>query len=113
VANYRVSTEYRKQTIIQQTKQNTHNESKTRKKKRGNYQSRLFKLKYELLKISTNSQTEFAVETHLAVGQWLEEQLNIEKFQMFRVGTREPTASSTEGQNLVSLKIFIKNRASM
>jgi hypothetical protein len=28
---------------------------------------------------------------------------------MFRVGTRKPTASRTEGQNLVPLKTFIKN----
>jgi hypothetical protein len=34
----------------------------------------LFKLKYELLKISINLQTQFAEETHLAVGQWLEKQ---------------------------------------
>jgi hypothetical protein len=49
-----------------------------------------------LLKISTNLQTEFPAETRLAVGQWLEEQLNIDKFRMFRVGTRKPTASRTE-----------------
>jgi hypothetical protein len=40
-------------------------------RKRKNDQTRLFKLKYELLKISTNLRTEFAAETHLAVGQWL------------------------------------------
>jgi hypothetical protein len=45
-------------------------------------ETRLFKLKYELLRVSTNLQTKFAAETHLAVGQWLEE-LNIEIFQMF------------------------------
>jgi hypothetical protein len=82
-------------------------------KKREKNESRLFKLKYELLKISTNLQTGFAAETCLAVGQWLEEQLNIDNFRMFRVGTRNPTASRTEGQNLAPLKIFIKNRASM
>jgi hypothetical protein len=50
-------------------------------KKRGdNDQTRVFKRKYELLKISTSLQTESAAETHLAVGQWLEEQPNIEKF---------------------------------
>jgi hypothetical protein len=42
-------------------------------------QTRLVKLKYELLKISTNVLTESAAETHLALGRWLEEQL------MFRV----------------------------
>jgi hypothetical protein len=65
-----------------------------------NDQTGLFKLKYGL-------QTEFAAETHLDVGQWPEEQLNIEKFRMLRVGTRKPTASRTEGQNLTPLKTFI------
>jgi hypothetical protein len=65
---------------------------------------------YRLLKISTNLQTEFAARIRLAVGQWLQEQLNVENFRMFRVGTRKPTASRTEGQNLVPLKTFIKNR---
>jgi hypothetical protein len=55
--------------------------------------------KCRLLKISRNLQTEFAARTHLAVGQWLEEQLNVEKFRMFRVGTRKPSASRTGGQN--------------
>jgi hypothetical protein len=63
---------------------------------------------YRLLKISTNLQIEFAARTHLAVGQWLEEQLNVEKFRMFRVGTRKPTASRTEGQNLVPKKYLLK-----
>jgi hypothetical protein len=57
VANYRVSTEYRKQTIIQQTKQNTHKQDKRKEKKKKEKkkdQTRLFKLKYELLKVSTN-----------------------------------------------------------
>jgi hypothetical protein len=75
VANYRVSTECKKQ----QTKQNSHNENKTRKKiKRKNDRNRLFKFKYVLLKISTNLQSELAAETHLTVEQWLEDQLNIE-----------------------------------
>jgi hypothetical protein len=70
VANYRVSTKYKKQTIIQLTIQNTHTENKTRKKE--NDQTRLFKLKYELLKIFPNLPSEFGAETRLAVGQWLE-----------------------------------------
>jgi hypothetical protein len=78
-----------------------------------NCQANLFKLKYNLLKISINSQTEFAATTHLAVGQWAEEQLNLDNFRMFREGTRKPTLSRTEGQNLAPLKTFIKNRASM
>jgi hypothetical protein len=53
-------------------------------------------------------QTEFSARMHLAVELWLEEQLNVERFQMFRVGTRKPTASRTEGQNLVSLKYLLK-----
>jgi hypothetical protein len=77
-----------------------------------NCQAKLFKLKCNLLKISINSQTEFAATTHLAVGQWAEE-LDVEKFRMLREGTRKPTASRTEGQNLAPVKTFIKNRASM
>jgi hypothetical protein len=73
-------------------------------------QTRLFKLKYELVQISANLRTEFAAEKHLPVGQLLEEQLNIEKFRMFRVGTHKPTASRTEGQNLAPLNTFIKER---
>jgi hypothetical protein len=96
-------------------KQNETNIIRTRHgKKRGkNDQIMHFKLKFELLKLSTNLQTELEAETHLPVGQWLEEQLNIEKFRMFRVGTRKPTASRTEGQDLLPLKTFIKKRASM
>jgi hypothetical protein len=56
---------------------------------------------------------EFAARTHLAVGQWLEEQLDLEKFRMFGVGTRKLTASRTEEQNSVPLEIFIKDRASI
>jgi hypothetical protein len=63
--------------------------------------------------MSTNLPTEFTARTHLAVGQWLEEQINVEKFRMFRVGTCKPTASRTEGQNLMPLEIFIKYRASI
>jgi hypothetical protein len=78
-----------------------------------NCQAKLFKLKCNLLKISINSQTVFEATIHLAVGQWAEKQLNVEKIRMFREGTRKPTASRTEGQNLAPLKTFIKNRASM
>jgi hypothetical protein len=59
---------------------------------------------YGLLKVSTNLQAEFEVRTHLALGQWLEEQLNVEKPRLFQVGTRKPTASRTAGQNSVPLK---------
>jgi hypothetical protein len=61
-------------------------------------QLRLFKLKHDLLKISVDLQTAFAADTHLAEGQWLKEQLNVVKLRMFRVGTRMPTVSRTEGQ---------------
>jgi hypothetical protein len=74
--------------------------------------SRLFTLKREFLKISVNFQTALAAETHLAEGKWLEEQLNVVKLRMFRVGTRMPTVSRRDGQNLTPLKIFIKNKAS-
>jgi hypothetical protein len=75
-------------------------------------QLRLLKLKHDLLEISVYLQTAFAAETHLAEGQWLKEQLNVVKLRMFRVGTRRPTVSRTEGQCLVPLKAFIKNSAS-
>jgi hypothetical protein len=64
-------------------------------------QPRLFKLKHDLLKISLDLQTAFAADTHLAEGQWLKEQLNVAKLRMFRVGTRMPTVSRTEGRCLV------------
>jgi hypothetical protein len=57
-------------------------------------------------------QTAFAADTHFAEGQWLKEELNVLKLRMFRVGTRMPTVSRTEGQYLVPLKAFIKNNAS-
>jgi hypothetical protein len=75
-------------------------------------QIRIFKLKHDLLKISIDLQTAFAADTHLAEGQWLKEQVNVVKLRMFRVGTRRPTVSMTEGQCLVPLKTFIKNSAS-
>jgi hypothetical protein len=61
------------------------------------YHLRLFTLKYDLLKISVYLQTAFAAETHLAERQWLKEQLNVLKLRMFRVGTRMPTVSRTDG----------------
>jgi hypothetical protein len=73
---------------------------------------RLYEFKHDLLKISVDLETAFTAETHLAEGQWLKEQLNVVKLRMFRVGTRMPTVSRTEGQCLVPLKIFIKNNTS-
>jgi hypothetical protein len=75
-------------------------------------QLRLFKLKHALVKIALDLQTAFAADTHFAEGQWLKEQLNAVNLRMFRVGTRRPTVSRTEGQCLVSLETFIKNNAS-
>jgi hypothetical protein len=49
-------------------------------------QFRLLTLKQEFLKASVHLQSVFAVETHLAEGQWLEEQLKMLKLPMFRVG---------------------------
>jgi hypothetical protein len=54
-----------------------------------------------------------AADTHFAEGQWLTEQLNVVKLRMFRVETRRPTVSRTEGQYLVPQKTFIKNSASI
>jgi hypothetical protein len=68
--------------------------------------------KPELLKISAGLRTACAAETRETERQWLKEQLNVLKLCMFRVGTRMPTVSTTEGQHLAPLKTFIKNNAS-
>jgi hypothetical protein len=107
MVNYRVST-------------NTNNSNKTTQDKTNNKvtkqrkmeQLRLLKLKHDLLKLSVNLQTAFAADTHLAEGQCLEDQLNVIKLRTFRVGTRMPTVSRTEGQYLVPLMTLIKNNAS-
>jgi hypothetical protein len=93
VANYRVSTNTNNSNKTTQDKTN-----KTTTKERKMDQLRLFTLKYDLLKISVDLQTSFAVEIHLAEGQWLKEQLNVLKLRVFRVGTRMPTVSRREGQ---------------
>jgi hypothetical protein len=46
---------------------------------------RLLILNQDFLKMSLSLQTAFAVEIHLADGQWLEEQVNMLKLRMFRV----------------------------
>jgi hypothetical protein len=69
-------------------------------------------LKLEFLKIPVSLQTVFEVETCLAVGKWLEEQVNMLKLRMLRLGTRRPTISRTYGQHLVPIKTFIKNKVS-
>jgi hypothetical protein len=62
-----------------------------------------------LTKKSINLQTALAADTHLPEGQWLKEQLNVVKLRMFRVGTRRPTSSRTEGQYLAPQKAFKNN----
>jgi hypothetical protein len=51
---------------------------------------------------TTTSLQTLAAEAHLAEGQFLleEQTLNIEKSLIYRTGTRRPTVSKTEGQNL-------------
>jgi hypothetical protein len=52
--------------------------------------------------MSISLQTTLAAEAHLAEGQYLleEQTLNKVKSLMYRAGTRRPTISKTEGQNL-------------
>jgi hypothetical protein len=52
--------------------------------------------------MSTSLQTILAADAHLAEGQFLHEEqtLNKAKSLMYRGGTRTPTTSKTEGQNL-------------
>jgi hypothetical protein len=57
--------------------------------------------------MSVNLHTAFAVETHLAEGQWLEKQVDMVKLRMRRVGTRRKTLWKTEGQHSVLLNTFI------
>jgi hypothetical protein len=78
-------------------------------------QLRVLRIEQEFLKIHIciNLQTAFAVETHLAVRQWLEDQVNMLKLRTFRVETRRPTILRTEGQYLVPLKTLIQNKGSM
>jgi hypothetical protein len=76
-------------------------------------QFKLLALKQELLKISVSLQTAFAVETHLAEGKRLEEQENVLKSQLFRVGNRRSNISRTEGKHLEPLKTFIKKKKSI
>jgi hypothetical protein len=72
MVNYRVS--------INTNNSNTTTQDKTNKETRKQIkmdQLRLFKLKHDLLKISTDLQTAFAADTHLAEGKWLKKQLNV------------------------------------
>jgi hypothetical protein len=57
--------------------------------------------------MSTSLQTTLDAEAYLPEGQFLleEQTLNIEKSLIYRTGTRRPTVSKTEGQNLIITKI--------
>jgi hypothetical protein len=81
VANCRVSTNT-KTTAIRKHKDKTNKGNK-------NDQLRLFIFKREFLKISVDLRTALAAETHLAEGQWLEEQLNMVKLRMFRAAINQ------------------------
>jgi hypothetical protein len=52
--------------------------------------------------ISTSLQATLAADAHLAEGQFLngEQTLNRAKSLIYQAGTRRPTISKTEGQNL-------------
>jgi hypothetical protein len=78
MANYRVSTNTNNGTTTTKDKTN-----KKQQKQRNINQFRWLTLKHEFLKIYVNLQTAFAAETHLAEGQWLEEQVNVVKLWMF------------------------------
>jgi hypothetical protein len=108
MSNYRVSTN----TTTKEDSTGQNNKVKNKKTGIVN-QLRLFKLQYDLLKISIDLQTALAADAHLAEGQWLKEQLNVVKLRMFRVGTRRPTVFRTEGQYLAPQKALIRNSPSM
>jgi hypothetical protein len=67
MANYIASTNTNNSN---KTTQDKTNETKTTKQRKMD-QLRLFKLKYDLLKIFVDLQTAFAADTNLAEGQWL------------------------------------------
>jgi hypothetical protein len=85
---------------------NTNNSSKTTQGK--TMKNGSTKASYTQTKISVDSQTAFAAETHLAEGLWLEEQLKVVKLRMFRVGTRVPTVSRAEGAMFRAAKDIYK-----
>jgi hypothetical protein len=106
MANYRVSTNTNNSDVT--TKDKTKETTKTRKMN----QFRFSALEQGFLKISVRLQTAFSAETRLAGGQWLEAHVNMVTLRMFRIGTRMPTVSRTEGQHLAPLNTFIKKRSS-
>jgi hypothetical protein len=72
MANYRVSTDTNNSNKTTQDKTN-----EQIKRQRKVDQLRLFKLKYDLLKISIDLQSAFSADTHLTEGHWLKEELNL------------------------------------
>jgi hypothetical protein len=82
MANYRVSKNINSSN---KTAQDKTNKKQQKQSKMNHFQ--LLTLKHEFLKISISLQTAFAAETHVAEVQWPEEQVNMLKSRMFRVGT--------------------------
>jgi hypothetical protein len=66
------------------------------------YYNRWLMRKFPAPNTSASLQTTFAADAHLAEGQFLlaEQTLNIAKSLIYRAGTRRPTISKMEGQNL-------------
>jgi hypothetical protein len=84
MANYRVSTNTNNSTKTTQDKTNNKTTTKETTKQRQMEHLRLFTLKRDLLKISTDLQTAFAAETYLTKEQWLKEQLNVLQLRTFQ-----------------------------
>jgi hypothetical protein len=66
------------------------------------YYKKLLSCTFPAPNTSTSLQTTLAADAHLAEGQFLleEQTLNKAKSLIYRTGTRRPTISKTEGQNL-------------
>jgi aromatic ring-cleaving dioxygenase len=62
------------------TKEQTHREKNKQANKKMLNQLWIINFKHKSLKISLHLQTASATETHRAEGQWLEEQLNIQRY---------------------------------
>jgi hypothetical protein len=72
------------------------------------YYNKLLMRTFPALNTSTSLQTTLAADSHLAKGQFLleEQTLNNAKSLIYRAGTRRPTISKTEGQNLTPHNIY-------
>jgi hypothetical protein len=66
------------------------------------YYKRRLRRRFLAPNTSTSLQTTLAADAHLAERQFLDEEqiLNNAKSLIYRAGTRRPTISKTEGQNL-------------